>query len=163
MIRLTTLILTCLFTLSVKGQLNDFEMQRVVLKNEIVDSLYIFGKWTENGQTETHLKYLGKVVTPDGRIFKIMNSCYFWGLSHRATSRILIFNDQNEYLGNYVLGMTSDLPNKLENGKLIFDNNDNKSCDKTLISIVNFLNGIPKEIFIKCKDNSGDRYPFSNE
>lgn len=163
MTRLTILILTCLFTQPVKGQLNDFEKRELVLKNEIVDSLYVFGKWSETGQTETHLKYLGKVITSDGRVFKIINSCWFWGQSHRATSRILIFNDQNEYIGNYVLGMTDDLPNKLENGKLIFTNIDNNNCDKKLVSTVSLLNGLPKEIFIKCKEGFGDTYTFSNE
>lgn len=163
MTRLTTLFLICAFIQSAKGQLNDFEKRELVLKNEIVDSLYIFGKWSENGQTETHLKYLGKVTTSDGRIFKIMNSSWFWGLSHRATSRILIFNDQNEYIGNYVLGMINDLPDKLENGKLIFTNFDNNNCDKKLVSKVSLLNGLPKEIFIKCKEEFGDTYPFSNE
>jgi hypothetical protein len=161
--RLTILILTILFTCSVKGQVNDTEIRQQVLEKNSVDSLFIFGKWTESGQTETHLKYLGEVSTTDGRIFKIMNSCWFWGLSHRATSRILIYNDKNQYIGNYGLGMTYDLPDKLENGYLVFTNFDNRDCDKKLITKVNFIKGLPKEIFIKCKGEYGDSYYFATE
>jgi len=160
---LTVSILTVLFALSAKGQINDNDKRQQVLEKGIVDSLFIYGKWTEGGQTETHLKYLGQVTTADGRIFKIMNSCWFWGLSHRATSRILIFNDKNEYVGNYELAMTCDLPDKLENGKLIFANNDNEDCDKKLITKINFTKVLPKEIVIKCKNEYGASYPFSVE
>ena len=30
-----------------------------VLKKEVIDSVFVFGKWTGKGETETHLKYLG--------------------------------------------------------------------------------------------------------
>ncbi len=161
--RLTIFILTILFTGTVKGQVNDTKIRQQVFKKKVVDSLFIFGKWTESGQTETHLKYLGEVSTTDGRVFKIMNYSWFWGLSHRATSRILIYDDKNQYIGNYSLAMTYDLPNKLENGYLVFSNTDNLDCDKKLITRVSFTKGLPKEIFIKCKGENGDSYNFSNE
>ena len=74
MTRLILLILTIFFTTSLEGQVTDNEILQMVLDKNIIDSLFIFGKWTENGQTETHLKYLGEVTTKDGRVFKIMNS-----------------------------------------------------------------------------------------
>jgi hypothetical protein len=163
MTRLTIFILMCLPTLSAEGQVTDNEKRQRVLKEEIADSLFIFGKWTAGGQTQTELKYLGKVRTKDGRVFKIMNSCWIWGLSHRATNRILIFNDQNQYVGNYGLTTTDDLPDKLEEGKLIFTNYDSDNCDKKLVTKINFSHGLPKEIFIKCTDEYGDIYPFSPE
>ena len=152
-----------MFTGSAKGQVNDHDKRQQVLEKSIVDSLFIFGKWTEGGQTETRLEYLGQVKTAEGQIYRIMNSCWFWGLSHRATSRILIFNDKNQYVGNYGLGMTYDLPDKLENGVLIFTNFDNDDCDKKLITKVDFSKGLPKEIFIKCEGENGDIYTFSTE
>jgi hypothetical protein len=121
------------------------------------------GKWTEKNQTETHLKYLGQVKTADGRVYKIMNSCSFWGLAHRATSRILIYNDKNQYIGNYSLGMTYDLPDKLENGKLIFTNASNEGCETKLITRVDLTHGLPNVFFIKRKGQSGDFYAFSIE
>jgi hypothetical protein len=160
---LTIIVLTFMLTISVKGQPSDHEMQQHVLEKNIVDSLFVFGKWTEEGPGETHLKYLGKVVTIDGQVLKIMNSCWFWGLSHRATSRILIFNGKNQSVGNYGLLLTSDLPDKLENGKLIFSNSDNEDCDKKLITTIDFASGIPGQFFLKCKGEYGDIYTFSRD
>jgi len=161
--RLAILVLTLLFTISAKGQVNDNKIRQQVLEKAVVDSLFVFGKWTENEQTETRLKYLGQVETAKGQVYKIMNSCWLWGLSRRATSRILIFDDKNKYVGNYCLGMISDLPDRLENGRLIFTNLDNEDCDQKFVSKVDFSNGLPKEIFLKCKGENGDIYSFSTE
>jgi hypothetical protein len=160
---LPIIILTSLLTTSVKGQSSYQEMQQLVLKNDIKDSLYVFGKWTADGSDETNLRYLGKIETNTGQILKIMNSSWFWGLSHRAISRILIFNGQNQYLGNFYLYTTSELPDRLQNGKLIFENSDNDDCDKKLTTVIDFYQGIPKDIFIKCKNDEGNLVVFSTE
>jgi hypothetical protein len=139
------------------------EIRQQVLEKNFVDSLFVFGKWTEDGETETRLKYLGEITTTDGRIFKIMNSIWFWGLSHRATCRLLMFDDHNQYLGNYRFGGPYELPDKLENGCLIFKNFDNVHCDKKIITKVDFTLGLPKEIFIKCKGKYGDIFKFDPE
>lgn len=168
MSQLKICILTMSFISSVKGQVINSELRQRVLRANNVDSLYVFGNWTENGQTETHLKYLGEVPTTDGQILKIVNSVGYWGLSHRATSQILIYNVKNQYVGNYGSLMPSDLPVKLENGWLVFTNVDNLDCDNNLITKIDFTAGIPKQIFIKCKGLSdgklkGDFYSFSTE
>ncbi|MFN8356429.1 MAG: hypothetical protein U0Y10_18375 [Spirosomataceae bacterium] len=144
------------------AQVNDEVARQKVLQKAVVDSLFIFGKWTEKGGTETHLKYLGQVRTKHGQTFKILNSSWFWGLSHRVTSRILVFNDKNKYVGNYPLTLTTDLPTKMENGKLIFKNTD-ADCDKNLITIINLKNGLPRQFFRKCKGKNGDIYIFDTE
>lgn len=142
-----------------KAQVDDQNVRLQVLEKGIVDSTFIFGKWTDNGGTETHLTYLGQVTTTQGQIFKVVNSSWFWGLSHRASSRILIFNEKNQYVGNYGVGSTYDLPGILKDGKLIFKNTD-KSCDAKLISVVDLNNGLPKQFFRKCKGEYGDIYIF---
>lgn len=157
------ILFTWIISVSVFGQTNDSSIRQQVLEKDIVDSSFIFGKWTKDGETETHLKYLGKVITKDHRILKIMNSCWIWGLSHRATNRILIYNNKNQYLGNYYLTTTEDLPDKLEDGLLFFSNIDNHDCDKELISKINLTNGIPLNIFLKCNDNDGNIYKFSSD
>ena len=148
--------ITILFLLFVSlistGQTNDNSIRQKVLKSNLANKTFIFGKWTEKGGTETHLTYLGKVKTKDGKTFKIMNSIWFWGLSHRATSRILIFNQNNKYYGNYGLGMTYEIPDKLENGKLFFTYDKKDNCNCNAITVLNLKNGLPNEIFIKCKD-----------
>ncbi len=161
-LRVVLLISTLLLvSIHSSGQVNDQKIRRQVLEKGIVDSLFIFGKWKPGGQTETHLKYLGKVITKSGKIFKIVNSSWFWGLSRRATSRILIFNEKNQYLGGYYLTMTYDLPTSLENGNLIFHNTD-PDCDSKVVTIVDLKNGLPKAFFRECKDKSGDMYGFES-
>ncbi|MEO9020693.1 MAG: hypothetical protein ABI237_14060 [Ginsengibacter sp.] len=148
-----------LFAFSAVGQVNDRNIQQQVLEKGIIDSVFVFGKWTEKSQTETQLKYLGKVTTKKGQTFKIMNSIWLWGLSKRATSRILIFNLKNQYVGNYYLSVTDQLPTSLRNGKLIFTNLSN-GCDKKVITTINLNNGFPKQIFRKCNAKYGDTYRF---
>ena len=143
------------------AQVNDESKRLKVLQKNIKDSMYIFGKWSENGGTETHLKYLGLVKTKKGKVYKILTSSCFWGLSHHATSRILIYNSKNQYLGEYSVGFPSDLPDKLKNGKLIFYNIGNKNCDEKLVTVLNLKNGLPKKFFLKCKGKYGDIYSFN--
>lgn len=157
-IQLVILILT-VFTAS--AQINTRKFHQEVLQAGIVDSLFIFGKWSEKGGVAIHLKYLGQVTTRHRQTFKIINSISFWGQSRRATSRILIFNGKNQYVGNYYLAMTYELPGKLRNGKLIF-NNTSKDCDKKQTTVINLKNGIPKQFFRKCKDENGDTYNFES-
>lgn len=154
-------VLVAFFTAN--AQINDNNICQEVLKKAIVDELSIYGKWSEGGGTETHLRYLGKVKTKHGKVFKVVNSTFFWGLSHRATSRILVFDGRNQYLGNYPVTMITDLPTKLDKGKLIFSNTTNKDCDRQIKSIIDLNNGLPNEFFRKCKGKSGDIYVFEKE
>lgn len=144
------------------GQVNDDSIRQVVLNNNISDSLYVFGQWNEIDGTETHLRYLGTIKTPNGN-FKIMTSSWFWGLSKRATSRILVFNEKNNYMGNYYVGMTYDLPEKIENSQIVFLHSDNDNCDKETITRLSFENGIPNEFFLECKNGYGDMFFFDKE
>ena len=91
-----------------------------------------------------------------------MNSIWLWGLSERATSRILIFNFKNQYVGNYYLSNTDQLPTILRNGKLIFTN-QSEDCDKKLITTINLNDGLPKQFFRECKDKFGDIFSFESD
>ena len=117
----------------------------------------MFGKWKANTETETHLTYLGDVKVNTGKIYKIMNSTLFWGLSKRATNKILIFNEDNQYLGNYYVTLITDLPIELNNGVLIFKNLSSE-CDKRIVSKINLKNGLPEKFFRECKNGEGDIY-----
>ena len=153
-------LLLIIFPLLWKTQINDHNIRLQVLRKNIIDKEFIFGNCNEKGGTETHLKYLCKVKTPDRKIYKVMNSVWVWGLSKRATNKILIFNEKNQYLGNYNVSVTLDLPTELHNGILIFRNLDS-NCNKNVASKINLKNGLPKEFFRKCKNKSGDVYSFS--
>lgn len=156
-----SLLLLCI-SLLVCGQTEDDSIRQVVLKNNVTDSLYVFGKWNKTGDTETRLMLLGTIKSDSGN-YKIMTSCWLWGLSHRATNRILIFSEENVYLGNYYLTMTYDLPEKIENNELVFLHSESDDCDKTVITRLSFDAGIPEEFFLMCKDSSGDIYSFDKE
>ncbi len=109
------------------------------------------------------LIYLGEIQTKKGVLYKIINSRWFWGISQRATSRIYIYNNKNQYIGNYYLTMTSDLPVKIRNGSLVFENTHNDDCDPKLKTYINFRNGIPKQFFRKCKGKEGDIFSFQTD
>ncbi|MGV0845355.1 hypothetical protein [Empedobacter falsenii] len=139
------------------SQVIDSDIQLKVLKNNIKGEEFVFGKWKANTETETHLTYLGDVKVNTGKIYKIMNSTLFWGLSKRATNKILIFNEDNQYLGNYYVTLITDLPIELNNGVLIFKNLSSE-CDKRIVSKINLKNGLPEKFFRECKNGEGDIY-----
>jgi hypothetical protein len=145
------------------GQVDDHTIRQQVLEKGIIDSLFVFGRWDTSGNTETHLKYLGAVTTANGKVYKVVTSSFFWGqFSQHATSRILIFNNNNQYLGDYYLTVIYDLPEKLVKGKLIFNNAKRNGCDKNLVTEVDLKNGLPKSFFLKCKGEKGDIYTFAS-
>ena len=155
-------IILILSVTTLYGQVNDDSIRQVVLKNNITDSLYVFGKWNKTGGTETHLKYLGVIKTERGD-YKIMTSCWLWGLSKRATNSVLIFSAENKYLGSYYLTMKYDLPEKIENNQIIFLHSEGDDCDKNVITKLSFENGIPEQFFLECKNGFCDIYSFSKE
>jgi len=146
-------------SIGVFGQLHDKDIRQKVLRRGIIGKEY---KFVHQDSTVTRLKYLGKAKARDGSEYKVLTSIWLWGLSHRATSRIFIYNGANRYLGQYYVTMTYDLPNSLIKNQLIFLNTDNwgEDCDIKLITRIDFSKGLPKHLFIKCKGNSGDLYSF---
>lgn len=70
----------------------------------------------------------------------------------------MIYNKNNDYLGNYNVWKIDDLPVRLENGILIFKNK--KECNQNIINKVDLNNGIPNKIFLKCEGENGDLYNF---
>lgn len=158
-LKISAVILFIILSQILFAQVNDDGIRLKTLQKSNIGKKYVYGKWNEKGGTETHLTYLGNVKTKKGKSYKIMTSVWLWGLSRRATNRILIFNKINQYVGEYSVTMISDLPKKFENGILIFEN-ENNDCDKKSSSKINFKNGIPKEFFRECKNGSGDIYEF---
>jgi hypothetical protein len=144
------------------SQVSDYTISQQVLQASVPDSTFIFGKWTTTGGTETHLTYLGQVTTRKGQILSFVNSIWYWEHSHRATSRILVFNNLNQYIGNYYMTTVSDLPSRMISGTLIFENTG-EDCDPKLKTIIHLENGLPKLFFRKCKGAGGDFYSFSSE
>lgn len=155
------IIITLFLILSntIFGQTDDRDYRVEVLKKNIIGKEFRFGKWNEEGATETRLKYLGTVKTEKGKVYKIMNSIWIWGMSSRATNRILLFNQKNQYLGNYYVSTLNELPTKIKNDNLILKN-IGEDCDNNVETKINFKYGIPKTIFRKCDTESGNEYTF---
>jgi hypothetical protein len=137
--------------------------QQVLTKNKL-DSSYSFKKSTKaDGQSEIILKYLGIIKTIDGRTFKVLTYEFIWGPNFHTSASIYIFNNKNQYVGQYYLGGAADLPIQLKNNDLIFTNDDNDNCDKNLMTLISLEKGLPNKIFIKCKGGYGNLYNFSSE
>ncbi|PHN00555.1 hypothetical protein [Flavilitoribacter nigricans] len=158
---LTILVLN-LFNLHLFGQIDDDAIRQKVLEMNLPDSAFVFGEWSEAGGTETHLKYLGTIES-NKETYKIMTSSWIWGLSGRATNRILVFTSNNDYIGNYYIGMMYELPDKIEENKLVFLNLESERCDENAITEISFIDGIPEKFFIECKNGYGTLYSFEKE
>jgi hypothetical protein len=144
------------------GQLTLQKMCQQVLTENKIDQPKSFDNSNKiNGHDETILNYLGSVKSHDGRIFKILTYAYIWGPNHHTSGSIYVYNNKNNYVGQYHLGDARDLPVKLRNGILIFTNVDNGNCDKNITTTISLNKGLPKNIFIKCKSAYGDLYSFS--
>jgi hypothetical protein len=117
---------------------------KLVLKKDIVGKQFTFGKWIKGKNTEIRLKYLGKMTTTKGCTYKLINYSWFWGLSPRATSCILVYNDNDKYIGQYDIDVIDDLPYKFVKGKLFFKRDtDHKNKSQS----VNLKNGLPAILF----------------
>jgi hypothetical protein len=145
------------------GQVNPNRDRQVVLRHNQVGKTYVFDRSKQDYHNRTEITYLGKLKTKDGRVLKILISRWYWGLSPRATSRIVVYNDKNQYLGNYYVTMTFDLPSKIEKNALVFENKAREDCDPTIVTKISFHNGLPKQFFLECKNKMGDIYSFGDE
>ena len=106
------------------------------------------------------LVYLGEIETKKHRHLKVLTSRWYWGLAPRATSRIIIFNRKDQYLGDFYLTMTCDVPDRIEGAFLVFTSK--KECDDTpgLVTKISFRNGIPKTFLLDFGEG-GNIYSFA--
>ena len=162
-LRYSIIVILILVFLPAIGQDRREMCQRVLNRNKI-DKSFVFDKSTKaDGQNITTFKYLGLVKASNGRIYKFMTEGFVWGLNSHTSGRILIFNHRNNYVGEYVLSDAFQLPDKLRNGIMFFSNSDAPDCDKGVLTKISVAKGLPKRIFIKCSETSGDVYSFTSE
>jgi hypothetical protein len=136
-----------------------------VLKFGNIDSTFVFDHTIDTiygkDYDRLELKYLGKFTTHRGTTYKIMTSLWIWGLGQRGTSRIIVYNNLNQYVGNYYMSQPYNLPIKMVNGILYFDYSaDYCDCDKKLHPHISFKKGLPTEFFLPCNGKWGDVYSF---
>jgi hypothetical protein len=133
-----------------------------VLKRNQINKIDLFPNTlnTDSFGVKT-IKYLGIVNTTKKRNFKILT--YSFNGTRLRTGCIYIYDIANHYVGKYELGDVTDLPDKLDKNNLVFTNKDNSDCDKHLVTRISFRHGLPKQIFLKCKEAFGDIYSFSSD
>ena len=96
-----------------------------------------------------HLDYLGDFHNTNGETtFKIMTILTEWGLDCRTTSRILVYNNTDDYLGNYYTD--GILPTQIMDNGLLFDG----------LTIGDFTKSIPDSLQID--DNFWTRFEKKN-
>lgn len=152
-------IISFVCLLSVSSYAQESMQAQVILKANVVDSTFVFGKWNAKEGTELHLTYLGSVTTFEGTILKFMNRAFIFGLSHRMSTRLYVFSAENRFLGYYILGGKYDMPDRLENGMLIFE--PNNGC--AAIRSIDMRMGILPLFFKECKDGRGNVYYFEKD
>ena len=134
------------------------EKIKSVLELGVKDSLIILGEWNpQKGQTEVHLKYLGIISSPNNQ-YKIMTYSWLWGLSKRATNKILVYDLENRFLGGYAVNVLCELPLAIEGNTLIISHQNCGNCANTIK--VPFKYGLPKKIEATCACGAGDEYFF---
>ena len=144
MSRAIAVVALALLHLTGRSQVNDHEIRQQVLEKGVSDSTFIFGMWSESGGTETQLTLLGQVTDTRGRCFKVMTSVWIWGLGKRATNRILIFSGTNRFLGQYDAMVVDDLPDRLEQGSMVFVSERAEPC----VERVDLTRGLPMRFFL---------------
>lgn len=131
-----------------------------VLKSNVKEKTHIFGEWNPSDyQSETHLNYLGEIETSDTTTYKIMTSSRYWGPTKKVTNKILVFDRNNNLLGNYYLNTKCELPSQIQDNQLIFKPVECTNCSYA-ITKVDFYNGIPENFYLGCKPGLGSLYSF---
>jgi hypothetical protein len=157
--RILCFLLLPLFSI---GQVNHKKAYQLVLNKNQVGNKYTFDKSQPNDYDRLDLVYLGRIKTSKGRVLKIVTSRWYWGLAPRGTSRIVVFNENNQYLGDYYLTMTYEVPQRIDHGSLVFKVEIDSSKHSTLITKISLRNGIPENFFLPSKaDGSGHIYFFA--
>jgi hypothetical protein len=132
----------------------------VLIKNQINKEFFFDSTNTSIGQNLLYITYLGVIKDNSEEKFKIVIWRRIWGVNSHTNGIIYIYDTNNNYLGKYMLGAASDLPNRIRNNKLFFKNTSNQNCKKSITTKISFSNGIPAQIFLRCKGKNGDVYVF---
>ena len=136
--------------------------RKIVLSENKIGQEYFF-KLTKKEIDEFTLTYLGNIKTKKGDTLKFLNAVNYFGNyedTKHANGLVYIYNAQNKIIGNYYVGGALGIPTKIEGSNLIFSYDDENCNQKTAI---NFLDSIPKQIFINCTEKGGDLYSFTKE
>ena len=136
--------------------------RRLVLSENKIGQDYSF-KISGKIIDEISITYLGETKTKQDKVLRFLNSTNFTGLyedARRANSSIYIYDGTGHKLGSYYVGSLNSLPNKIEDGRLIFLYS-NETCNQT--TSISFTDSIPRQIFVSCTKNGGNLYTFQTK
>lgn len=100
--------------------------------------------------------YLGVLQRTGGGDFFVFNTIFIDNkkISPRHSNYVMIYSEDKEYIGCYYLSLTPQLPKRISDNSLIFEN----QCTGEDI-MISLSNGIPRAINIGCEDDP-DFYEF---
>lgn len=139
------------------------KLRRLALEKNVIGKTFTYD-FTANSECNlSAVKYLGRVTTSEGKSYKVLTSFYVFGTSCRGSSKIVIYNSENVYFGNYTLSMPYELPDTLINNRIFFRRN-NGGCSPAGDFSINLESKIPESILIPgVQDGSGDTYLFNRD
>ena len=147
-----------------KQLFDDLKLLRLkVITDSVIGKKYYYDFTKVADCNKTCISYLGQIKTDKNKSYKILTCFYVHGQSCRGASRIVIYDLDNKYIGNYFVTMPSDLPDTIINNNLVYSK-VNLDCKFRKGTKISFENGLPETIFIPCdKADNGDLYSFSNK
>lgn len=116
-----------------------------VLKANSIGKDFEYDLTGQEGCFKTKLTYLGLLTTSKNRKYKLMNSFFVTGYSCRGISRLVIYNSDNQYLGNY--RFEGSLPNSLNKSEIVFKKGS-RDCENGKEIRISFKNSLPKSFYI---------------
>lgn len=134
-----------------------------VLRAGVIGQANYFDFTDNDSCNKTCIKYLGQVRTSKNRTYEVLTCFNVSGTSCRGSSRIVVYNSDNEYLGNYWVPLPSYLPDTIIDNSLAFSIPD-PDCVNRTASTISFKNGLPRIITIHCSEaESEEQFLFSSD
>lgn len=128
------------------------QLRLTVLKKGEIGKSFEFDLTQQESCNKTKITYLGILTTSKQKKYKLLDSFWVTGTSCRGISRLVIYDINNLYIGNYYFSMPYSLPDALKNNKIIYTKNL-EDCDGRKGTEISFKNGLPKS-FMVCGDQS---------
>lgn len=94
--------------------------------------------------------FVGELFDNVGSRYSVLKTIHIsdWSQSRRFQSYIIVYNENRKFLGYYNVDLDTNLPDRVLDNYLVFDN----VCEEPLT--VSFIKGVPKFINIGCQKPS---------
>lgn len=106
------------------------------------------------------IEYLGEVKPILGGKLKLMNIIHRTGIlkdALKARGTLAFYNEKNKELGYFEIGSIDQMPSYIELNKNVYFKSTDQ-CKEN--NVIDFSDGIPRELFLKCNGSSGNLFSF---